>query len=102
MKTARNSNASNSVNGRKRIAAMPSTQRSAITNGRHLFVDVDGRSAWHRRYRDLLNLHLSDLGGEHHVSEADRSLVRRAVTLTTQLEVLETKFAANDGEATAQ
>src|SRR5579859_3612589 len=88
---------------RKRATELPSTQRSAVTNGRHIFMDVrSGNSAFHRRYRDLLHLHLSDLGGADHVSEAERSLTRRAVTLTCQLEVLESKFAANDGEATPQ
>ena len=32
--------------------------------------------------------------------EAERSLIRRASMLTVQLEMLDAKFAANDGEAT--
>jgi hypothetical protein len=39
--------------------------RSAVTNGVRLLPKiVDGRSLWVRRMRDLLALHLSDLGGE--------------------------------------
>lgn len=91
-----------SIRDRKSFELPPSKVRSAITNGRRLFIDIDGRSAWHRRYRDLLQLHLNDLGGADQTSEFERSIVRRAVTLTTQLECLETKFAANDGEATPQ
>jgi hypothetical protein len=54
---------------------------------------VDGRSGWARRLRDLIALHLSDLGGEDLASEAERSIVRRAATLTVELERLETSFA---------
>ena len=34
------------------------------------------------------------------MSEAERSLIRRASMLTVQLEMLDARFAANDGEAT--
>ena len=43
-------------------------------------------------------LHLSDLGGEGAVSEAEKSLIRRAATLTVELERMEERFAT-DGEA---
>jgi hypothetical protein len=59
---------------------------------------VDGRSTWVRRLRDLIGLHLSDLGGDDAVSEAERSIVRRAATLTVELERLEADFAVA-GEA---
>jgi hypothetical protein len=48
--------------------------------------------------RDLINLHVSDLGGEAAVSEAERSIVRRAATLTVELERMEAAFATA-GEA---
>jgi hypothetical protein len=44
--------------------------------------------------------HLSDLGGEENTSAAERSIIRRASTLTVELERLEAKFAVA-GEATA-
>lgn len=59
---------------------------------------VDGRSTWVRRLRDLIALHLSDLGGEDAVSEAERSIVRRVATLTVELERMESVFAVA-GEA---
>jgi hypothetical protein len=62
--------------------------------------DVDHRSAVMRRLRDLIHLHESDLGGEDAISESERRIVRRAAMLTLQLEMLDSKFAANDGEAT--
>lgn len=48
---------------------------------------------WARRLRDVLNALVTDLGGECAVSEAERSICRRAATLTTEMERLETKFA---------
>lgn len=44
-------------------------------------------------------MHLSDLGGQESTSEAERSIIRRAATLTVELERLELKFA-RAGEAT--
>jgi hypothetical protein len=67
--------------------------RSRISNGSALLPGVDGRSTWVRRLRDLVKLHLSDLGGDDAVSEAERSIVRRAATLTIELERLELAFA---------
>jgi hypothetical protein len=58
-----------------------------------------GRSTWARRLRDLIGLHLSDLGGEDEASQAERSIIRRCATLTVELERLESTFATN-GEAT--
>jgi hypothetical protein len=71
--------------------------RSKISNGTTL-PGVDGRSTWVRRLRDLMNLHLADLGGDDQVSEAERSIVRRASTLTIELERMEAVFAVA-GEA---
>lgn len=66
--------------------------KSATTNGRML-PGIDGRNAWARRARDVLREHISDLGGEENTSAAERSLGRRAAALSTELEMLEAKFA---------
>jgi hypothetical protein len=68
-------------------------QHSAITNGRRLLDGVDGRSPWVRRAKDLIREHLQDLGGPDNVSAAERSIVRRAAVITTELEQLEARFA---------
>jgi hypothetical protein len=81
-------------------AEMKPTNRSRITNGSAVLPGVDGRSTWVRRLRDLVSLHLSDLGGEDAVSEAEKSIVRRAATLTVELEGMEAAFAVA-GEAKA-
>lgn len=75
--------------------------RSTVTNGNRLSVDIDGRTVWARRMADLIRLHIADLGGDDAVSEAERSLVRRAATIATELERLEAQFAAA-GEADPQ
>ena len=75
-------------------------QRSRITNGSALLPGVDGRSPWVRRCKDVISAHLTDLGGEGNTSAAERSLIRRAAVLTTELERLEVRFALA-GEASA-
>jgi hypothetical protein len=72
-------------------------QRSRITNGA-LLLGVDGRNAWVRRCKDVIDAHVADLGGVDNCSAAERSLIRRASTLTVELERLEAKFATA-GEA---
>lgn len=73
------------------------SQRSRITNGSALLPGVDGRSAWVRRLRDLVEEHLCDLGGDDRVSAAERSIVRRASTIEVELERLEAEFATAGG-----
>src|SRR5262249_53275085 len=89
----------NSRAGRKRPEVTLRKLRSAITNGSSVLADIDHRSAWMRRLRDLIQLHMSDLGGDDNVSEAERSLVRRASMLELQCELLEQRFAQAEGGA---
>ena len=46
-------------------------------------------------------MHLSDLGGDDAVSEAERSIIRRAAALTVELERMEVVFAVA-GEASRE
>src|SRR5262249_37777099 len=88
--------ADNGPRNRPGIGERPLDQRSAVTNGRRLFVDGgDGRGPWARRMRDVIELHVSDLGGIEAASEAEKSIIRRAATLTIELERLEAKFSAS-------
>lgn len=76
--------------------------RSAITNGSDLLAgDVDHRAAWVRRLRDLINGHVSDAGGIDLISSAEASIIKRASMLELQMEMLETRFAKNDGIASS-
>lgn len=86
---------------RKRKGLPKVAFRSAITTGRDILVDVDGRTAIARRFRDLTQLHIADLGGEHAgLSEGQYCLARRAACLTVHLEMMESKFAQNGGAET--
>ena len=74
------------------------TNRSAITNGNRQFaLGGDGRGAWVRRWRDIAELHMIDGGGEAVLSEAQKSLCRRAATLEVNLEQLEAKMSEGQG-----
>jgi hypothetical protein len=72
------------------------TQRSRATNGRSLFAQGgDMRTPWARRLRDVFALHVNDLGGPDAISEAEKSICRRAAVLTVELERLEARFATD-------
>jgi hypothetical protein len=62
-----------------------------------LLPGIDQRSAWVRRAKDLIELHLGDLGED--ATAVERSLVRRIAIVTTQLEMLEAEFAVANGQA---
>ena len=83
---------------RTRFAPSLAALRSAKSNGTQLLDGCDHRSARMRRLRDLIGMHISDLGGEDACSAAELSIVRRAALLTLELEVLEVKFE-QEGEA---
>jgi hypothetical protein len=74
---------------RSSLIVRPPRTRSRVTNGSALFVDGEGNTPWARRWRDLIELHEGDLGGNTFLSEAQTSLCRRAATLEIQLEAME-------------
>jgi hypothetical protein len=72
---------------------------SRVTNGALLPGNtrcIDGRSAWCRRLRDLLEAHVSDLGGWDMITASESALLRRAVVLIVECERREAAFA-HDG-----
>ena len=75
--------------------------RSRVSNGKSLFVDssIDGRSLWARRFRDLIELHIIDLGGPGECSEAVCSLIRRIAALEVEAERMEGMFAQSPATA---
>jgi hypothetical protein len=89
----------NSPGSRRVDGASPVTKRpkdalkSRTTNGSQLLPGVDGRSAYIRRAKDIINLHLADMGGANNCSAAEHSIIRRAAVMTVELEHLEAKFA---------
>ena len=80
-----------------RSASRPQTLKSKVTNGRKVFaIGGDGRGAWTRRWRDLVELHVSDCGGAAAVSEAMISLCRRVAAIEVQLEQMEARMSEGD------
>ena len=70
-------------------------QRSAVTNGRRLHAVAPGDTRWARRFRDVLCLIISDLGGHGAgLSEGQRQLARRAATISIECEKMEGEAAA--------
>jgi len=70
-------------------------QRSAVTNGRRLHVVEPGDGAWSRRFRDVLNEVISDLGGhDAGLSEGQRQLARRCAAISVACEAMEGDIAA--------
>jgi hypothetical protein len=78
------------------IVTLPSRQRSAVTNGRRMFVEGDGNSAWSRRFRDLAAQHADDLGGIVNLSEAQQSLIRRVSAIEVELEQMEGRMSKGE------
>jgi hypothetical protein len=73
-------------------------QHSRVTNGSTLFAEagIDLRGPWARRFRDVFELRVSDLGGIENVSEAEQSICRRAATLTCELERMECRLVQQE------
>jgi hypothetical protein len=67
--------------------------RSRITNGSDLLPTVDGRSAWARAFRDVVESLAQHVGGSDRMSEPERMTIRRAAALECELVSLEIAFA---------
>ncbi len=76
----------NKTSDRSKLAGRSLAFRSRITNGTALLEEVDGRSSWARRYRDLLHQYHSDLGGEEALSEGQRAMAKSAACIQVELE----------------
>jgi hypothetical protein len=70
--------------------------RSAVTSGRKAFIAGDPNSAWARRFHDLVQGHISDLGGRPIVSEARFALCKRAAGLECELEQMEGRMSLGE------
>jgi hypothetical protein len=77
---------------RAQIDKPPSKTRSRVSNGSAVLDNVDGRSAVARRYRDVVNELISDLGGDP--SGAQSAIARRAAALCVVCEQAEAEMVA--------
>lgn len=81
---------------RRKSVMLASRSWSSVTNGKRLFVEHRGDTAWARRFRDVLFEIISDLGGLDVLSEGQKQLARRAATLCITCERMEGKAAAGE------
>jgi hypothetical protein len=84
------------MNVEERSPARVKRPRSAVTSGRKLFVTGDSNSAWARRFHDLVQGHVSDLGGRSVMSEAQFALCKRAAGLEVELEQMEGRLSLGE------
>ena len=78
------------------LCETPSRNRSAVTNHKDLLPGLDGRTATARRFRDLVNAFVADMGGLDRCSEVRLGLVRRLAATTVQAEMLEARMVNGD------
>jgi hypothetical protein len=71
--------------------------RNRITNGNRIINDKHTRRIWTMRVRDLIALHLNDMGGADRASAAQLAIIRRAAVLECECERFELMFAIDDG-----
>jgi hypothetical protein len=81
-----------------RIEGRSKKLRSKVSNGARPMLNSDGRSAWVRRYKDLVEDHVGDYGGD--LSVPRMSLLRRQAASLIECELIEGRMAA--GEATPE
>jgi hypothetical protein len=81
-----------------KLARRKPEARSRVGNGKTLLPMVDGRSATARRFKDLVEDIAADLGGNDHLSEGQRQLIRRAAMLSAESERMEALAARGEAE----
>ncbi len=70
---------------------------SAVTRGSRAFLNKGGEgSIFGRRWKDVYQCVVSDLGGLNALSEGQRQLARRATTLALEAEFLESERASGN------
>ena len=74
------------------VGARAPALRARVTNHKDLLPGLDGRSATARRFRDLVNAFVADMGGLECCSEIRLGLVRRLAATTVQAEMLEARM----------
>ena len=82
---------------RPSVGARAPALRARVTNHKDLLPGLDGRSATARRFRDLVNAFVADMGGLDRCSQIKLGLVRRLAATTVQAEMLEARMV--NGEA---
>lgn len=69
---------------RPSVGARAPALRARVTNHKDLLPGLDGRTGAARRFRDLVNSYIADMGGLDRCSEVRLGLVRRLAATTVQ------------------
>jgi hypothetical protein len=80
------------INGHRRAPSRQKRPRSAVTSGRELFIGGDSKSAWSRRYHDLVVGYINDLSageGPNALSEGTLGLIQHTASIKCELERLD-------------
>ena len=77
---------------RPSVGARAPALRARVTNHKDLLPGLDGRTGAARRFRDLVNSYIADMGGLDRCSEIRLGLVRRLAAATVQAELLEAEM----------
>ena len=81
------------LDGRVAGRSQPKKGRSKISNHQDLLPEIkDGRHTQARRFRDLVNAYVADMGGLDRCSEIKIGLLRRLAATTVAAEQLESRM----------
>jgi hypothetical protein len=82
---------------RPSVGARAPALRTRVTNHKDLLPGLDGRTGAARRFRDLVNSYIADMGGLDRCSEIKLGLLRRLAAIVVQAELMEARMV--NGEA---
>ena len=94
--------AKNKQGERKRLDLPSQAFRTSVANGSRILDGVDGRSLAARRFAEVAAAIASDLGGEDHVTELQRHLIRSVSGMVVLRERLDAKSINGESVNTAQ
>src|SRR6267142_5288404 len=78
---------------RAKNGARSARTQSIVTNGKRLHVVATGNTPWARRFRDVYDQIVADLGGPEDLSEAQRQIIRRCSLIAIACEKVECEAA---------
>ena len=94
--------AKNKHGERKRLVLPSQAFRTSVANGSRILDGVDGRCGTARRYAEVAGAIATDLGGEDHLTELQRHLIRSVSGMVVLRERLDAKSINGENVNTAQ
>jgi hypothetical protein len=78
----------------RQVARHRKQGRSRVTNGSRVLLGVKGSSKYGRRFRDLIDLYTTEIGGD--LNEFERSMVKQAAALAIKGEMMQAQVVNNE------